>query len=400
MYGSVIATQSRVSPCCPSRFLNERTEILQIGISMKTPPSAQEPSRKVDKYWVPIIAKTIDLLDCFGSTSEALNLEEVVKRTGIPHTTTFRILHTLVLRNYLTQSGRYYRLSRLRKKLKLGFANLSKHISLAVEIQASLEKAADAIGVSLVVWDNDRNADTAVRNAEEMAEHKLDLAIEFQLYEQVAPVISDILSRAGIPLISLVNPHHGTVYFGVNNYRAGLSAGAALADYATERWKSRVDSILLLESPLAGRTAQSRLVGVMRGLEERLGVMPPTAIHHLDGGGDKAISKAATAEFLKSSRSAKRTLIVGINDESAMGASEAANEAKGAKEIAVVGYGGSKEILEMIADPRSSCIGTVSFNAERYGPDLLDFALPIVQGKSAPTAHYVPHEFIGKNKFK
>jgi ribose transport system substrate-binding protein len=367
---------------------------------MKTPSSAPDPSRKVDKYWVPIIAKTIDLLDCFGSTSEALNLEEVVKRTGIPHTTTFRILHTLVVRNYLTQSGRYYKLSRLRKKLKLGFANLSKHVSLAVEIQASLEKAADAIGVNLVVWDNDRNADAAVRNAEEMVEHKVDLAIEFQLYEQVAPVISDILSRAGIPLISLVNPHHGTVYFGVNNYRAGLSAGSSLADYATEHWRSRVDSILLLESPLAGRTAQSRLVGVMRGLEERRGPMPPATVHHLDGGGDKAISKAAASNFLKSSRSAKRILIVGINDESAIGASEAASEAKGAKEIAVIGFGGSQEILEMVADPKSRCIGTVSFNAERYGPDLLDFALPIVQGKSAPTAHYVPHQIIGKSRLK
>jgi ribose transport system substrate-binding protein len=360
----------------------------------------QDPSRKVDKYWVPIIAKTIDLLDCFGSVNESLNLEEVVKRTGIPHTTAFRILHTLVMRDYLTQSGRHYRLSRLRKKLKFGFANLSKRICLAVEIQASLEKAAAAAGVNLIVWDNDRSADTAVRNAEEMVEQKVDLAIEFQLYEQVAPVISDVLSKAGIPLISLVNPHHGTVYFGVNNYRAGLSAGVALAEHAIARWKSQVDSILLLESPLAGRTAQSRLVGVMRGLEERLGSLPKSAIHHLDGGGDKVISKAAVSNFLKSSRSPKRILIVGINDESAMGAVEAADAAKRTRDIAVVGHGGSKEILEVIADPKSSCIGTVSFNAERYGTDLLNFALPIVQGRAAPSAHYVPHEFIGKNKIK
>src|SRR5260221_13766858 len=68
-----------------------------------------EVSRKVDKYLVPIIARTIELLDCFGSTSESLTLEEVVRRTGIPHTTAFRILHTLVLREYLTQTGRQFR---------------------------------------------------------------------------------------------------------------------------------------------------------------------------------------------------------------------------------------------------------------------------------------------------
>jgi ribose transport system substrate-binding protein len=362
----------------------------------KSDAKRSETSRKIDKYWVPIVARTIDLLDCFRSPSESLTLEEVVKRTGIPHTTAYRILHTLVLRDYLSQSGRQYRLSRVRKRPKIGFANLSKHISLAVEIQSSLEAASVKAGVDLFVWDNDRSADKAVENAKEMAETKVDLAVEFQLFEHVAPVISDILSSSGIPLISLVNPHHGTVYFGVNNYRAGYTAGEALADYASTHWSSHVDGLALLESPLAGRTAQSRLVGVLSGLQERLGKLPERAIHHLDGGGDKEKSKAAVAEFLKA-KSKKRILIVGINDESAIGAVHAVEQSKTKCEVAIVGHGGSPEILEMIADPENPCIGTVSFQAERYGPDLLSFALPIIQGRSASAVHYVPHEFVGKD---
>jgi ribose transport system substrate-binding protein len=352
-------------------------------------------SREIDKYWVPIVARTIDLLDCFGSTAETLTLEEVVKRTGIPHTTAFRILHTLVVLDYLSQSGRKYRLSRLRRKLKFGFANLSKHILLAVEIQQSLEKATAAAGIDLLVWDNDRNAETAIQNAEEMADQKVDLAIEFQLFEQVAPVISDILARARIPLISLVNPHHGTVYFGVNNYRAGFSAGVALAEHAVKYWRSEVGALLLLESPRAGRTVQSRLVGALRGIQERLGPLPEKAVHHLDGGGDKATSKAVVANFLKS-RSQKRVLIVAINDESAIGAVQAVEQLKAGSEVAIVGHGGSTEIRNSIVDSRSPCIGTISFHAELYGADLLHFALPLAQGRSGPAAHYVPHEFLGR----
>jgi ribose transport system substrate-binding protein len=355
-----------------------------------------EITRKVDKYWVPIIARTIELLDCFGPANESLTLEEVVKKTGIPHTTAYRILHTLVLRDYLTQSGRQYRLNRLRRRLRFGFANLSKHICIAVEIQRSLEKATAAAGIDLVVWDNDRNADTAIRNAEAMADSKVDLAIEFQLFEHVAPVISDILSRSEIPLISLVNPHHGTVYFGVNNYRAGFSAGVALAEHATRHWNSKVDTLLLLESPRAGRTVQSRLVGALQGVQERLGPLTGKSILHLDGGGDKATSQAAATVAFKS-RSTKKILVVGINDESAVGAVEAAKQAGSGTEIAVVGHGGSGEITEIVADPDSPCIGTVFFHAERYGTDLLNFALPIVRGRSAPVVHYVPHEFVGKD---
>jgi ribose transport system substrate-binding protein len=362
----------------------------------KAPVKQNEPSRKVDKYWVPIVAKTLDLLDCFGSVHETLTLEEVVRRTGIPHTTAFRILHTLVIRDYLSQSGRQYRLSRLRKKLKFGFANLSRHIQLAVEIQDSLEKSALSAGVNLVVWDNDRNADTAIRNAEQMVAEKVDLAIEFQLFEQVAPVISDIFARAGIPLISIVNPHHGTVYFGVNNYRAGLTAGVALADHAINNWRSKIDALVLMESPLAGRTTQSRSVGVLKGIEERLGKLPENIVHHLDGGGDKATSKKAFTNYMRSLRPSSKVLVACINDESAIGATEAVTANKGPNQIAIVGQGGSADILDLLKDPRSPCIGVVSFNADRYGTELFNFTLPIVQGRSAPTGHYVPHRFLSR----
>lgn len=357
---------------------------------------APEANRKSDKYLVPIVAKTIDLLDCFRAEDESLTLKDIIQRTGLPHTTAYRILHTLVARDYLSQSGHLYRLNQLRKRLKFGFANLSTQISLAVEIQQSLEKATAAAGVDLVVWDNDRNAEKAIRNAEEMAASHIDLAIEFQLFEQVAPVIADVFARARIPVISLVNPHHGSLYLGVDNYRAGFSAGQALADYAAKHWKNHVDALLLLESPPAGRTVQSRLIGVWRGIESRLGTLPAKAVQHLDSGGDKATSRTAVEAFLKKS-TAKRILMAGINDESAIGAAQAAVESDANREIAIVGHGGSAEMVELVADPASPCIGTVSFHPELYGAELVSFGLTTLRGKSTAPTHYIEHEFLGKD---
>ena len=365
---------------------------------MKSVRSGEMPgaNRTSDKYLVPIVAKTIDLLDCFRTEGESLSLKEIIQRTGLPHTTAYRILHTLVAREYLAQNGHLYRLNQLRKRLRFGFANLSTQISLAVDIKTSLERATAAAGIDLTVWDNDRNAEKAIRNAEEMAEKRVDLVIEFQLFEQVAPVIADIFSRARIPVISLVNPHHGSLYLGVDNYRAGFTAGLALAEYASKRWRRKIDALLLLESPPAGRTVQSRLIGVWRGVESVVGALPPKSVRHLDSGGDKATSRAAVQDFLRK-RSGKKILIAGINDESAIGAAQAAEEASGKNDVAIIGHGGSAEMLEMIADPASPCIGTVLFHPELYGPELVSFALLTLRGKPTPPAHYIEHEFIGKN---
>ena len=141
------------------------------------------------------------------------------------------------------------------------------------------------------------------------------------------------------------------------------------------------------------------MVGVLRGIEERIGPLKDKCIQHVDGAGDKAGSNAAVEDFL-SRRSAKRILIAGINDESAIGAVQALRRANESGEFAVVGHGGSAEMLEIIADPSSACIGTVSFRAEMYGPGLVNLSLPMLQGKSAIPAHYVPHEFLGKDSVK
>ncbi|MFZ0737339.1 MAG: substrate-binding domain-containing protein [Candidatus Acidiferrales bacterium] len=364
---------------------------------MKTePPSEKREATNVTaKNIIPVLAKALDLLDCFDPDGQPKNLAEVVQRTGISQTTAYRILCTLSSRGYLQRTGTEYRLNRLRRRPVVGFANCSRQIAVAVDIQESVETAARAMGVNLLLWDNDRNAEIALKNAREMVRHKVDIAIEFQLYEQIAPVILDIFSRAGIPLIAVVNPIYGTQYFGVDNYRAGLSAGAALGEYAKRHWQSPPSSVVLLESPRAGRMVQSRLVGAMQALEDRLGPLDGIPLHHLNGDGEREPSRIATANYLRG-RSPKRVMIIAINDESAIGAAEATERLRARGEIVMVSYGGSAEILELIDAQTTPCVGTVSFHAENYGPALLNFALPSSQHRAAGPACYIPHEYLDK----
>lgn len=363
---------------------------------------SEPPSEKRDaangsgKNVIPVLAKALDLLDCFDSEGQPTNLSQIVKRTGISQTTAYRILCTLVSRGYLQRTGTQYQLNRLRRRPVIGFANCSRQIALAVDIQASVEAAARSMGVNLLIWDNDRNVEMALQNAREMVKQKVDIAIEFQLYEQIAPVILDIFSRAGIPLIAVINPIYGTQYFGVDNYRAGLSAGVALAEYAKRHWQTPPSSVVLLESPRAGRMVQSRLVGAMQSLEDGIGPLGGIPIQHVDGGGERELSRIAMTDYLRG-QSLKRVMIIAINDESAIGAAEATQRLRARGEIVIVSYGGSAEILELIDTQATPCVGTVSFHAENYGPALINFALPSSQNRPAGPAYYIPHEYLDKD---
>lgn len=347
-----------------------------------------------DKYLVPVVAKALDVLECFSAPAEELTLEQIRRRTSIPHTTVFRLLHTLVLRGYLLRDGARYRLSSSRRKFRIGFANLSRQIALAREIEASLAAAARSAGVELLLWDNDRDVETALRNAREMAASGVDAAIEFQLYETAAPVISETFASRGIPLISIVNPQHGTLYFGVDNYRAGLTAGLALVRHAEAGWGVKPGTVVLLESRRAGPTVQSRLDGALAAIERRFGTYASSAVVHVEGGGGRETAAGAVGRLLASAPKSP-IAIAAVNDESALGAADAVAAHRSRRRIAIVGQGGSPEIIALARSGSGPCIGTVNFHAEAYGPELIDFVIAVLQGRAIPPARYMPHSFEG-----
>lgn len=350
------------------------------------------------KYLIPVASRTLDVLEVFRNPQEELTLEQIVRRTNIPHTTAFRILYTLAHRGYVVQtaSGKRYRLNPVRRKTKIGFATLSTKTSFAAAITRSLEVAARRSGLELIVQSNELSPEIAVANAQALVAERVDVAIEFQRHEQVAPVIAEIFANAGIPTIAVIVPHPGAIYFGVNNYQAGLTAGQSLGQHALNRWKGRLDVLLLLDLPEGGPLLQARMTGVARGVEQELKKLPPNRVVRLDGKGSQEESARVTLDYLRVHPAAQRILVSAINDESGRGALDALVQAKLGGTSAIIGHGGSAEVRPLIADPASPYIGTVGFFPEKYGDGLVDLVLRLMRGEQVPPYHYMPHQLIAR----
>jgi len=121
----------------------------------------------------------------------------------------------------------------------------------------------------LLVLDNHYDAQTAVRNAEEFVRQQVDLVIEFQIDQRIAPAIADKISGAGIPLIRVDIPHPHATFFGVDNYRVGFEAGQYLAHFAKSHWRGEVSRVLGLGLRRRGRWWQSRITGAFQGVRSR-----------------------------------------------------------------------------------------------------------------------------------
>jgi ribose transport system substrate-binding protein len=321
-------------------------------------------------------------------------LEDIFQRLDISKTSVYRILKTLVHRGYVSQAqdGRY-RASARPKKIRFGFASQSVTMPFSEAVTASLRGAAAGSGIDLVILDNRYDAEVAMQNAREFVSKSVDLVIEFQIDEHVAPLIGHTLSSAGIPLIAIDIPHPHATYFGVDNFQVGFEGGETLAQYAIEKWKGKVDWVVGLDIAEAGSFVQSRTTGAFQGVRSRLPQIPGDRLMRLEGGGLRQRSYQAMLAFLRDHRK-HRVLVAAATDTSALGALQAVRELGAEGSVAIVGQDCIPEVLEEMHNSDTGLIGSVSHEAHTYGPRLIQLGLAILRGGAVPPYNFVNHKVV------
>jgi ribose transport system substrate-binding protein len=276
---------------------------------------------------------------------------------------------------------------------RLGYAAQGTDYQFSREVSSSLERAAKEEGIELIALDNRYSAKIAQRNAELLVREKVDLAIEFQTDETIAPIVAAKYRDAGIPMIAIDIPHPGATYYGANNYEAGLIGGKYLGRWVKQHWHSEVDEIVLLELPRAGNLPQMRLTGMLVGINLTLPAAKSARVTHLNGDGELSPSLEIVRKHIRHARS--RHIVVGaINDVSAIGALRAFEEAGRADTCAVLGQNASPEGRAELRQPNTRLVGSVAFFPERYGPDLIKVSLDILNKKPVPPAVFVDHKLL------
>jgi ribose transport system substrate-binding protein len=326
------------------------------------------PKAKIKRlYLIPILSKALDVIELLEESHGPVSLEDVYQKTRISKTSVYRILKTLVHRGYVaqTQNGQY-----------------------------SVTSAAAASGVELIVLDNQFDASIAIRNAEEFVAKRVDLVLEFQVEEAVAPRIANIFKKADIPLVAIDVPHPNATYFGVDNFECGFEAGTLLAQHALRKWKGKADLVLGVGFAEAGSFVQSRIAGAFDGIRERLKEIPDDQFIQLEGRGRREHSQLAVAELLRGRRKGERILVAAATDSSALGVLDAARQAGREADFAIVGQDCIPEALDEMRTGKSALIGSISHEVETYGPRLIQLGISLLRGYTVPPYNYVRHKAV------
>ena len=355
------------------------------------------PARTADPYLVQSLVHASRILESFGTAGDVLRLRDVVERTGYGKGMCFRLLHTLHHCGFLEKvDGSRYRLAwenRRAKRHRIGYAGQGQDNSFPREVQTGLMAAAQKEQVELIVVDNRYQPRVALRNVEHLIRERVDLVIEFQTDEAVAPAIASRCLEANIPLIAIDIPHPGATYFGADNYQAGLLAGRHLGKWAKAQWGGQVDEVLLVELARAGSLVRARMSGVVAGIRRVLRAAERCAVVTLDGDGQFKASLERVRRHLRESK-ARHVLVGAANDPSALGAARAFQEAGRASTCAIVGQNAEPDARAELREPRTPLVASVGYFPESYGEGLIRLALDLLGRRPVPPAVFVHHHLV------
>lgn len=357
---------------------------------------SESAKRNRDRNESQTVLRACEVLKVFRQMGEELALAEVIQRAGLPKTTVFRLLRTLIHGGLIERAGPgIYRNSFspiAKSQFRIGYATQGD-TEFAREVNRGLETVAARERVSLITLSNRYSAREALRNAEFLIRERVDLVLEFQTYDRVAPAIGARFLAANTPVIAIEVPHPGATYFGADNYKAGLMGGKALGRWARENWGGGVDQLVLLELPIAGSLLELRLAGMVDGLRLELPHIVATPLVRLDGRGSFDQVLEVLRKYLRR-RKPRRTLACAVNDVCAVAALRAFEEAGAPEQCAVMGQNALRAARDELRRPGTMLVGSVAYFPERYGEELIPLALNILKKKPAPTAVFVKHQLL------
>jgi len=363
----------------------------------RTAPSAPA-GRPGSAALVGSVGRCCDILSAFRHPEETLELREIARRSRLNKSTVCRILATLVVKGFVQRSGSHgYRAHLLRPPLRafrLGYAAESASDPFITTVTDSLATAAQAAGLELIVLNNCASRRKAIQNADRLIRARVDLAVEFQMFSDIAENLAGKFSAAGIPLIAIGTPHPGAAYFGADNYKAGHIAGEHLGRWAARFWHGEVDEILLLIASLGGPVLDARMLGVQDGIANSLPHtrnVPHARLDTKTGTLGSAIE--LTRRHLGSGR-ARRILIGTMNDWTALGALQAFRECAAERECAIVGQGAVAEARHEMRRPGTRLIGAVGYFPETYGKKIVSLALNTLNHRAVPHASFTKHVIV------
>jgi ribose transport system substrate-binding protein len=247
----------------------------------------------------------------------------------------------------------------------IAFANVTDASPLFKAVGDRLVSLGKRNSVEVKRFDNKFDASVALQNARLMAQQKPDVLIDWSVTADANSAIGKQFTSSGKPCIAVNFEIPGCVWFNLSNFDLGLDLGPVAAKEATKRgWTGANTSVILLNVPSAGPEALELVQGFYTSFAKGFsGVKQVTKdqitattskigdnVYVLDGKALLDVSNKVVRQVLQQIPKSRHLVLLGPNDDSALGGLRAIQQAGRADDLVMVSNGADQQGLTQLRD--------------------------------------------------
>jgi len=273
----------------------------------------------------------------------------------------------------------------------IGYSNMFEKEDFFIVVEAGLRKAVEAAGYTINVTYADRDAIVMRSNIEALVLMGADIIIDFNVLDDVGSIIASELAEQGIPMLSIDSFYDGAYFFGVNNIEAGRILGEATIPFVEDKFDGEIEYIVNLYDAQSGLIIKQRNDGVVDVLQDKFGV-PDENVIWLDQRADDVLTTTMTRDWLHANPNASKVVFIGQNDDRGYAINVAVEGENRVADSLIVSHNADPSSVENMlaaADGNESAwVATASYNAHRYGEQIIEMVTRILNGTQTAESEY------------
>jgi ribose transport system substrate-binding protein len=277
--------------------------------------------------------------------------------------------------------------------MKIGFINLSDEVPFSLSVRKGIESAAKESDVEVVTCDSRLSVEKAISCAQQFKTQAVDGIANFQADQAGASRVCD--AGPDVPVVAVDIPQKPCqdVYFGADNFEAGRIAGATLGEFAKDEWNCDVDAVLSINTPV-NKLVQVREDGALKGMRSQCPDVEVIKVTPSEYTTDATIQPFT--DTLTRLGGQNRLLVLGTNDDVAIGAVKAAQSAGRLDDIYVAAQGADPTAWPYLCgeNPFKNWVADVGYFPDRYGDEVVPILINLIEGKKQPPTVYLKHEAV------
>ena len=279
--------------------------------------------------------------------------------------------------------------------LKIGYVSLGDSIPFVKIVSDGIAEQAQIAGAELVFCDSELDAAKALDCVKNLALQGVQGYLQFQISEAAAAEICAAGPQVPVIAVDIHQQPCEVAFLGADNTRAGNVIGEAVGNFVKDNFDCQYDSLVLMTALAAGEVITLRSDGTIEGFTNVCG--DPINYEVVDVP-SIAIDEARTkfTDYLTTQPEAKRIIVMTLNDDMALGALAAAQNAGRADQVYIGAHGGDPSAWrEVRCNP--NWIADVAYFPERYGSVGIPAIIDLIKGKEVPHDLFINHQALTKD---